>query len=48
MSIVYKNGVFTLQTANSTYQMKISEHGHLLHLYYGNRISDDDVSYLIP
>lgn len=48
MSIVYENGVFTLQTAHSTYQMKISEHGHLLHLYYGSRISDADVSYLIP
>ena len=40
--------VFTLQTASSTYQMKISEHGHLLHLYYGARLSDADLSYLIP
>ena len=40
--------VFTLHTANSTYQMKVSEHGHLLHLYYGEKISDEDVSYLIP
>ena len=40
--------VFTLQTASSTYQMKISDHGHLLHLYYGARLSDADLSYLIP
>lgn len=43
-----QNRVFTLQTAGSTYQMKVSEHGHLLHLYYGEKISDEDVSYLIP
>lgn len=50
MSISYNqsNRIFTLQTADSTYQMKVSEYGHLLHLYYGARISDDDVSYLIP
>ena len=50
MSINYNqfNRIFTLQTANSTYQMKVSEHGHLLHLYYGKHITDPDMSYLIP
>lgn len=43
-----KNKVFTLYTANTAYQMKVSEHGHLLHLYYGARIADEDVSWLIP
>lgn len=28
--------------------MKISEHGHLLHLYYGARLEDGDLSYIIP
>jgi len=28
--------------------MKISEHGHLLHLYYGEKLEDRDLSYLIP
>ena len=28
---------FLLQTRNSAYQMKISEYGYLLHLYYGER-----------
>jgi len=48
MAIRTDHNVFTLQTQNSTYQMKVSEHGHLLHLYYGPRIEDADVSYLIP
>lgn len=48
MSIRFQNNVFTLRTKNSAYQMKISEYGHLLHLYYGSKISDDDVSYIIP
>ena len=39
---------FSLHTKNSTYQMKVTEFGHLLHLYYGEKISDSDVSYLIP
>ena len=50
MSIIYNQTkhVFSIHTANSTYQMKVSEYGHLLHLYYGKKISDEDVSYLIP
>lgn len=50
MSVIYHESkkVFTIQTKNSTYQMKVSEHGHLLHLYYGKPIGDEDVSYLIP
>jgi len=48
MSVKVNGNIFTLHTKNSTYQMKVSEHGHLLHLYYGNRISDADVSYIIP
>ena len=39
---------FTLFTKNTSYQMKISEHGHLLHLYYGERLEDADLSYIIP
>jgi len=48
MSVKVNGNVFTLQTRNSTYQMKVTEHGHLLHLYYGSRIEDEDVSYIIP
>ena len=32
-----KNKIFTLNTKNSTYQMKADQYGFLLHLYYGRR-----------
>lgn len=49
MSVTYSNKtkVFTLQTAHSTYQLKIGAYDYLLHLYYGEKIRDDDTSYLI-
>lgn len=34
-----KNRVFTIQTANTTYQMKVDSFGFLLHLYYGKKVS---------
>ena len=34
-----KEKIFTLQTKNSTYQMKADRYGVLLHLYYGAKIS---------
>ncbi len=43
-----ERGSFTLRTKNTAYQMAVSQHGHLLHLYYGEDIPDSDVSYLIP
>lgn len=39
--------LFTLQTRNSTYQMKVGEFGYLYHLYYGKRIDHQDLSYLL-
>lgn len=41
-----EKGTITLHTQNTTYQMKISKYGHLLHTYYG-RACQDDLSYLI-
>lgn len=40
MSIQYnkQEKIFTLTTHSTTYQMKISSLGHLIHLYYGRRI----------
>ncbi len=38
---------FTLHTRNTSYQIKISEFGHLLHTYYGSRIADEDLSYAV-
>ncbi len=42
-----KSGIITLHTKNTTYQMKAGSHGVLLHTYYGPRIGDGDLSYLI-
>lgn len=38
---------FTLETKKSTYQMKVDEHGVLLHTYYGKRMTAVDLSYMI-
>lgn len=41
------NGVFTLHTKHTTYQMKAGTHGVLLHTYYGPRVEGCDLSYRI-
>lgn len=41
-----KNKVFSLNTKNTTYQMKIDKFGFLLHNYYGEKLSND-TSYLV-
>jgi alpha-galactosidase len=48
MSIEYreKQGIFLLQTENSTYQLQVGKYGHLLHLYYGSRV-EDNMDYLL-
>ena len=42
-----KKNLFTLQTTDSTYQMKVDDHGVLLHTYYGAAADETDFSYLI-
>ena len=37
ISFLPDSGVFTLETQNTTYQMKISDCGYLLHSYYGEK-----------
>lgn len=39
--------IITLQTAHTTYQMKVDEFGVLLHTYYGGSVENSDMSYLI-
>ena len=39
--------LFTIHTKTSTYQMKVSEYGHLLHIYYGNKLEHMNLSYLV-
>lgn len=50
MSIHYedKSGLFTLQTAHSTYQFKIGKLLALEHQYYGKSIPEEDLSSLLP
>lgn len=48
MAILFENNIITLQTDNTSYQMKIDEHKYLLHTWYGEKInSSDDMSYRI-
>ena len=47
MAIIIEDSVFTLQTKNSTYQMKADDKGILLHTYYGKRTDATDYSYLV-
>ena len=42
-----QNRIFTLQTRNTTYQMKADANGVLLHTYYGPKIQGGDLSRLI-
>lgn len=48
MSIEFKKeeGIFTLQTKHTSYQLQIGKYGHLLHLYYGSKI-DENMDYLL-
>ena len=38
---------FLLETERSSSIMKVSRYGHLLHLYYGSRVPDEDLDYLL-
>jgi alpha-galactosidase len=48
MGVTYQenNKIFTLETAHSTYQMKVDAYGFLLHLYYGAKVSGN-MEYLL-
>lgn len=48
MAIHYKKeqGIFSLHTKQSTYQMQVGELGHLIHLYYGSSV-EDNMDYLL-
>lgn len=48
MAIIYnkKDNTFTLNTKNTTYQMKVDQFGVLLHLYYGAR-TKGNMEYLL-
>ena len=46
MGIRIRDRLFSLETGNTMYQMKVDETGLLRHLYYGKK-TKDDMSYLI-
>ena len=47
MAIIFneQEKTYTIQTKNTTYQMKVNPFGVLLHTYYGRKIENDDLSY---
>ncbi len=49
MAIIYNESkkTFSLQTLNTTYQLKIGNLNYVKHLFYGPRINDEDLIYLI-
>lgn len=49
MAIRYhaESKTFILETRDSSYYMKVSRYGNLLHLYYGDRLPDESLDYLI-
>ncbi len=48
MAVCYdkKSKTISINTEHTTYQMKIGPYGVLMHTYYGERISGEDMSYL--
>ncbi len=49
MAVKYNadSNTFILETRDTSYLMKVSRYGNLLHLYYGERIPDENLDYLI-
>ena len=48
MGILYdeEKKIITINTANTSYQMRIDPYGFLQHTYYGKRVKSEDMSYL--
>ena len=47
MAITFENGIFRLDAGETSYAMMIGEDRTLLHLYYGARLADSDLGYLL-
>jgi len=39
--------LFTLQSKSSTYSLAVLEEGYISHVYYGKKVVDDDLTYLL-
>ena len=42
-----KDKAFKLRANNTDYMMKVCEEGYLAHIYYGNKVPDEDLTYLL-
>ena len=42
-----KDKTFKLRANNTDYMMKVCEEGYLAHIYYGNKVPDEDPTYLL-
>ena len=42
-----KKKLFTLSTGGTTYQMMVDKYGVLNHIYYGENVGQEDMSYLL-
>lgn len=42
-----KDKAFKLRANNTDYMMKVCEKGYLAHIYYGNKVPDEDLTYLL-
>lgn len=42
-----KDKAFKLRANNTDYMMKVCEEGYLAHVYYGNKVPDEDLIYLL-
>ena len=42
-----KDKAFKLRANNTDYMMKVCEEGYLAHVYYGNKVPDEDLTYLL-
>lgn len=42
-----KDKAFKLRANNTDYMMKVCEEGYLAHVYYGNKVPDKDLTYLL-
>ncbi|MFI3212552.1 MAG: alpha-galactosidase [Eubacteriales bacterium] len=48
MAITKKENVFKLDTKNTSYLLKITELGYVMHVYYGAKVEDMDLSEIYP
>ena len=46
--ITFNDDVFRLRTADSEYIFRVTKHGHLEHVFYGNKLSSSDIEAVSP